>query len=119
MLRGAGSMCGGALIDTRHVLTAAHCISSPIQPNDYKVYIGAHEINKPMYMEQELSVSKIWVHEQYSGSTTANDVAVIRLAKPIQITDKVNVICLPGPEAKNMNDTVWVCTYSLSLSIQV
>jgi secreted trypsin-like serine protease len=108
MLRGANSLCGGALIDERHVLTAAHCIKTPVEAKDYKVYIGAHEINKPMYMEQELSVSKIWVHEQYSDSTVANDLAVIRLTNPIKISDTVNVICLPGAEAKNVNDTVWV-----------
>jgi len=28
--------------------------------------------------------------------------------KPIKLSDKVNVICLPGPEANNVNDTVWV-----------
>lgn len=109
-------MCGGALIDEQHVLTAAHCIGSS-DPNDFKVYIGAHQIDKPMYMEQELSVSRIWVHEQYNEQTVANDVAVLRLKKPITISDTVNVICLPGAEAANVNDTVWVCKYSFFFSL--
>ncbi|CAF1523761.1 unnamed protein product, partial [Adineta ricciae] len=72
LLRGTGNMCGGTLIDARHVLTAAHCIKTPVQESNYKVYIGAHDINKPMYMEQELVVSKIWIHEQDSDSADAN-----------------------------------------------
>lgn len=111
MLRGSNNMCGGTLIDERHVLTAAHCINTPVNPSEYKIYIGAHEINKPMYMEQELSVSKIWVHESYNSDRTINDVAVLRLTKPITISDTVNVICLPGAEAKSVNDTVWVGKY--------
>ena len=44
-----------------------------------------------------------------------NDLALIRLTKPVIISDKVNVIYLPGAEPNNINDTVWVCKY-LSLS---
>jgi len=103
-------MCGGTLIDERHVLTAAPCIKTPVKASDYTVTIGAHEIDKPMYMEQTILASNIWVHEQYIGESDhfQHDVAVIRLSKPIRVSDKVNIICLPGAEVKGVNQTVWV-----------
>jgi hypothetical protein len=48
------------------------------------------------------------MHEHYNKQTQENDIAIIRLSKPVTISDKINVICLPGPEAHNTNETVWV-----------
>jgi hypothetical protein len=48
------------------------------------------------------------MHEQYNTQPTENDIAIIRLSKPVTISDKINIICLPGPEALNTNETVWV-----------
>lgn len=67
-----------------------------------------HDIGQPVYGEQVIAAEKIFLHEQYNSNTQEHDIAIIRLAKPITISDKVNVICLPGPEANNHNTTVWV-----------
>jgi trypsin len=87
--------CGGTLIDSGHVLTAAHCIDW----SNFRVIAGLHQrtnINGPR--SQNLGVSRIFIHEQYNTRTEANDIALIRLAQPVQFNAYVSPICLPGPD---------------------
>jgi secreted trypsin-like serine protease len=94
-LQSRDHFCGGTLIDNRHVLTAAHCIDS----STFRVIAGLHQrtnINGPR--SQNVGVSRIFIHEQYNTRTEANDIALIRLAQPVQFNAYVSPICLPGPD---------------------
>ncbi|CAF4240262.1 unnamed protein product, partial [Adineta steineri] len=70
--------CGGTLIDTQHVLTAAHCIGIRYTT----VRVGSHKYN-----EGELVKPSFYcVHHAYSSSNYyRNDLAIIRLAKPVPV----------------------------------
>ncbi|CAF4145503.1 unnamed protein product, partial [Rotaria magnacalcarata] len=46
---------------------------------------------------QKITAQKVYVHEQYYKN--CNDIVLIYLSNPVNITDKVNFICLPGQEA--------------------
>ena len=90
--------CGGTLIDTHHVLTAAHCLKSAIK-HHIQVVAGLHERrNLNTGRTQTIGVSRIFIHEQYNTVTQANDIAILRLSHPVQLNDYVSLICLPGPD---------------------
>jgi secreted trypsin-like serine protease len=70
--------CGGTLIDDQHILTAAHCIGT----RTTSVFIGSHLYDQG----EEVKISFYCVHNAYSSSNYyRNDLAVIRLAKPVSV----------------------------------
>ena len=78
--------------------------------------VALHDQATEINMEQEIVAEKIWIHELYDAATITNDIAVIRLSRPVEISDRVNVICLPGADVgKRVNETVWICKYSILL----
>ena len=72
------------------------------------MHFGAHNINEPTFNEEKIFAERVFIHEEFDYSTVQNDIAIIRLARPVKFSDTINAICLPGPEANKANETVWV-----------
>ncbi|CAF0951522.1 unnamed protein product [Didymodactylos carnosus] len=92
--------CGGTLIDVRHVVTAAHCISGVSSvPSDYTVRVGAHNIdsNSNDYTGIAYQVVRLFVNERFRDVEYGYDIAILRLQYAVPLSDFVNIICLPTP----------------------
>ena len=86
--------CGGTLISSKHVLTAAHCMFVPKE----KITVITGRLSKSEFEQQEIisKVAEVIIHpDYYHPSLLNNDIALLVLVEPVPFNENIEMACLP------------------------
>lgn len=84
--------CGGTILNQHFILSAAHCMN---QSRSTRVVLGEYDTLVKEGREVIHDVDEILIHKNFMSETYHNDIALIKLSKPIAFTDYIIPACLP------------------------
>ena len=87
--------CGGTILDSKTILSAAHCIDDTFQEYEIKLVAGGIDRSN---QEQVRKIDKILYNQEmpYSSDTLDNDIILMKLQEPLGFNFFVQPACLPN-----------------------
>jgi secreted trypsin-like serine protease len=86
--------CGASLLTPFYAITAAHCVKDIMSLSRLSLNFGITTLSD---IGQLRNVTRMHIHPLYDQELLTNDLAILRLHQPVNLTDsQVSCICLPA-----------------------
>jgi len=106
-INGGELRCGGTIIDSTHILTAAHCTKGR---ESIEVFTGEHDLSDARG-DTRHNIKSIVNHPRHVGPPTSNDydysIITIDCNEEIDLTDKARAACLPESDAYEVSGAMF------------
>ncbi|XP_058118562.1 chymotrypsin-like elastase family member 2A [Anopheles ziemanni] len=88
--------CGGTIVSANSILTAGHCLFyvGLLRADQMIVHVGRNHLDESGEHIQVMQVSNVVLHPTFTRSSMANDIAILRLASDIVLTEFVQIACI-------------------------
>uniref|UniRef100_A0A182N5Z8 Peptidase S1 domain-containing protein n=1 Tax=Anopheles dirus TaxID=7168 RepID=A0A182N5Z8_9DIPT len=90
-------VCGGSIIDKDTILTAAHCLHSAhgiIATNRVLLHVGRNQLSVNDVQTRSYVPEEFFIHPGYRQHHIKDDIALIKLANHVEITDYIQPVCV-------------------------
>uniref|UniRef100_A0A4W4H9L2 chymotrypsin n=1 Tax=Electrophorus electricus TaxID=8005 RepID=A0A4W4H9L2_ELEEL len=83
--------CGGSLVNQKRKSSFKDCI---YYRTSHRVIFGEHDPSSNAEIFQTMSIAKVFKHPHYNSFTINNDILLIKLASPAQLSPRVSPVCV-------------------------